>query len=153
MTLRIPHLRPLAALVAAFAAAVLLLTLVNRGSAPPTVAPPTSSDAAGSGVPRTTDAVIASLQLALRARPGDLTARTDLADAYLQKVRETGDPSFYPRAGSLVQSALRIAPHDSVALTVAGTLALARHEFRQGRSEERRVGKGGRSRGMSDQSH
>ena len=132
MTLRIPHLRPLAALVAAFGAAVLLLALVNRGSAPPFAAPPTSSDAANAAVPRTTDALIATLQRALRVRPNDLTARTDLADAYLQKVRETGDPSFYPRAGSLLQGVLRIAPRDSGALTVAGTLALARHDFGQG---------------------
>jgi tetratricopeptide (TPR) repeat protein len=132
MTLRIPHLRPLAALVAAFVTAALVLTLVNRSPAPVTTATPTSSDAANAGVPRTTDALIAALQRALRARPGDLTARTDLADAYLQKVRETGDPSFYPRAASLVQSALRVSPHDPAALTVGGTLALARHEFRQG---------------------
>src|SRR5437667_319349 len=55
MTLRIPHLRPLAALVAAFGAAVLVLALVNRGSAPPFAAPPTSSDAANAAVPRMID--------------------------------------------------------------------------------------------------
>jgi tetratricopeptide (TPR) repeat protein len=132
MTLRIPHLRPLAALVAAFATAVLVLALVNRGSAPPPTSAPASSDAANAAVPRTTDALIATLQRALRTRPSDVAARTDLADAYLQKVRETGDPSFYPRAGSLLQGTLRTAPQDSAALTVAGTLALARHDFRQG---------------------
>ena len=72
--------------------------------------------------------------LALRLDRQDVAVSTLGEERFLQKVRETGDPSFYPRAGSLVQSALRIAPHDSAALTVAGTLALARHEFRQGLS-------------------
>jgi tetratricopeptide (TPR) repeat protein len=129
MTLRIPHLRPFAAMLAAFGVAVLVLTLVNRTPAPTA---PASSDTASAGVPRTTDAVIATFQRALRAHPGDVAARTDLADAYLQKVRETGDPSFYPRAGALVQAALRRAPGDPAALTVAGTLALARHDFHEG---------------------
>ena len=117
-------------MIAAFGVAVLVLALVNRGPAP--TAPPASSDAAGAAVPRTTDALIATLQRDLRARPSDVAARADLAGAYLQKVRETGDPSFYPRAGALVQSALRLAPHDSSSLTVAGILALARHDFHHG---------------------
>src|SRR3954468_23306645 len=71
MTLRLPHLRNLAVLVTAFAAAALALALVNRSHAPST---PSSSDLANAGVARTTDQQIATLQRALRARPGDPSA-------------------------------------------------------------------------------
>jgi tetratricopeptide (TPR) repeat protein len=130
MTLRLPHLRNLAALVAAFAAAVLALTLVNR--APDAPVPPASSDRAQASVARTTDGQIATLQRELRARPGDTNATAALADAYLQKVRETGDASFYTRADSLLTAARRRAPHDAGVLNAAGTLALARHDFAAG---------------------
>jgi tetratricopeptide (TPR) repeat protein len=130
MTLRIPHLRNLAALVAAFAAAALALTLLNR--APDSPAPPASSDLAQATVARTTDGQIATLQRELRARPDDRTATAALADAYLQKVRETGDPSFYTRADSLLTTARRRAPQDPGVLVASGTLALARHDFGAG---------------------
>jgi tetratricopeptide (TPR) repeat protein len=130
MTLRLPHLRSLFALASAFTAAVLALTLVNRGpDSPPT---PASSDRAQAGVARTTDAQIATLQRELRARPGDVNATAALADAYLQKVRETGDPGFYTRAGSLLTAARRRSPADAGLLGAAGTLALARHDFAAG---------------------
>ncbi|MFL5780964.1 MAG: tetratricopeptide repeat protein [Thermoleophilaceae bacterium] len=130
MTLRIPHLRNLFALASAFTAAVLALTLINR--APDSPAPPASSDRADAGVARTTDAQIAILQRELRARPGELSATAALADAYLQKVRETGDPGFYTRADSLLTAARRRAPRDAGVLNAAGTLALARHDFAGG---------------------
>ncbi|MEA2389553.1 MAG: hypothetical protein QOG41_2326 [Thermoleophilaceae bacterium] len=130
MTLRLPNLRYLAATVTAFAVAVLVLAALNRGSAPPS--PPRSSDAAQATVAHTTDEQIATLQRELRARPDDLAATAGLADAYLQKVRETGDPSYYARAGSLLDAARSRAPHDAGVLTSAGTLALARHDFRAG---------------------
>jgi tetratricopeptide (TPR) repeat protein len=129
MTLRLPNLRLLAATVTAFAVAALALALLNRGSAPPA---PRSSDAADAGVARTTDDQIATLQRELRVRPEDLAATAGLADAYLQKVRETGDPSYYERAGSRLGAARERAPRDAGILNSAGTLALARHDFSGG---------------------
>ena len=62
------------------------------------------------------------------------SGRTDrvpaLAAAYLQKVRETGDASFYTRADTLLQQALARNPHDQAALVQAATLAGGRHDFR-----------------------
>jgi tetratricopeptide (TPR) repeat protein len=130
MTLRIPHLRHLFALAAAFTGAVLALTLVNRAADPPV--PPASSDRAQAAVARSTDAQIATLQRELRAHPAALVANAALADAYLQKVRETGDPSFYARADSLLTAARRRAPRAAGPLNSAGTLALARHDFAGG---------------------
>jgi tetratricopeptide (TPR) repeat protein len=75
---------------------------------------------------------IARLQAIARARPHDPRAATALGLAYLQRVRETGDASYYTRAGAVIAHARRLAPHDPVALTAAATLALARHDFRAG---------------------
>jgi tetratricopeptide (TPR) repeat protein len=45
-------------------------------------------------------------------------------------VRENGDASYYTRAGGVLAPALRDHPRDADALTTAGVLALARHDFR-----------------------
>jgi tetratricopeptide (TPR) repeat protein len=75
-----------------------------------------------------TDARIAELQADVRS------GRTDrapaLAAAYLQKVRETGDASFYTRADTLLKQALARNPRDQAALVQAATLAAGRHDFR-----------------------
>src|SRR3954452_6224599 len=54
--------------------------------------------------------------------------RSLIADRYLQRVRETGDASFYVRA----QGVLRGARRTPAVLTTLGTLALARHDFKGG---------------------
>jgi tetratricopeptide (TPR) repeat protein len=76
-----------------------------------------------------TDALIARDQHRLRERPGDWAAVDELASAYLQKVREVGDPSYYPKAEALLTSSLRHDSKDVVAITLMGTLQLARHQF------------------------
>jgi tetratricopeptide (TPR) repeat protein len=77
------------------------------------------------------DGRIAALQDTLRAEPavGAGRAATLLADAYLQKARETGDPSWYPKAETLFAQALDEEPNDADALAGMGTLDLARHRF------------------------
>jgi tetratricopeptide (TPR) repeat protein len=93
--------------VAVFAAALATFVLVNRGSGTPT--------------PRTAD------QLS--------PARTDydtLGGTFLQKARETGDASYYTRADTAFSKALAVNPKDAAAIAGAGTLALARHDFRAG---------------------
>ena len=89
----------------------------------------TNSAVAGTPLDRT----IAALQEALR--DGDpLTASRNAAQlghAYLQKARETGDSSYYPKAESLFNQALGRDASNVNALVGMGTLALARHEFRE----------------------
>ena len=53
-------------------------------------------------------------------------------DAYLQKARETFDPSYYARADSALREALQRDPRDAGALTAMGSLANARHDFAAG---------------------
>jgi tetratricopeptide (TPR) repeat protein len=121
MTLTAP--RNLAAVLAAFAIALAAFA-VTRGA---TSAPP----APALGAPRpdgtTTDAAIRSLQAEIRAgRPREAA----LADAYLQKARETGDLGYSIRAEALLHRALRRNPHDADAVVDLGTLAASRHDFR-----------------------
>src|SRR3954471_8942247 len=85
----------LAVTVAVFAAALVTFVLVNRGSDTTT-----SGNAAGVTVPpnASTDARIASYQRLVRSHPKDSRGYDFLGGAYMQKVRETGDASFYTRA-------------------------------------------------------
>src|SRR5947209_8567154 len=88
----------------AFAATFAVLAIASsRHSSAPSLAQETAF------VPETsqsTDARIAALQTQVRANPKDARGYAALAQAYLQKVRETGDASFYARAGAVLASAL-----------------------------------------------
>ena len=77
-----------------------------------------------------TQAEIAGLQGELRADPRNTKALDTLGLAYLQRVRETGDPTYYGKADGILHDALRIAPRDLIATAGLGQLALSRHRFR-----------------------
>ncbi len=85
-----------------------------------------------SGAVSQLDRQIGTLQERLRQRPDDTQAATALGLAYLQKVRDVADPSYYPRAEALLQQAYQQAPNDADTLIGLGTLALARHQFQDG---------------------
>jgi tetratricopeptide (TPR) repeat protein len=132
-----------ARVVVPVAAACLLLTGVLNGRAylPDRTHGGWAADPfAPSGIDRIVDApvrpptrlddLIANLQDALRSHSDNGTAAAMLGDAYLQKARETGDPSYYPKAEALYRQALDRNPDDFVAMTGMGTLSLARHDFR-----------------------
>src|SRR5215207_4884446 len=108
----------------------LLISLALR-DAPSTSGPGAPSAVlGGTGRPAPgTDGEIARLQAAVRAAPGNPRRETVLADAYLQKVRETGDVSYYARAEGLLRRAAARSPRDPGVLISQGTLALARHDF------------------------
>jgi tetratricopeptide (TPR) repeat protein len=78
----------------------------------------------------TTAQQIEGLQAQVRQAPADPDAYAQLGLAYLQQVRETGDPTFYPRAEGVFERALRLNPSDFTATSGLGSLALARHDFR-----------------------
>jgi tetratricopeptide (TPR) repeat protein len=69
------------------------------------------------------------LEQTVRDRPDDAGALTRIATAYLQRARETGDSAFYALAESAVGRAAAIAPGDVQSMIIAGSLALARHDF------------------------
>src|SRR4051812_3918166 len=113
--------------VLAFAAMLAVFTIAqSRGAHAPSIAREPAFVPATS---QSTDARIASLQATVRAQPKDPRGYAELAQAYLQKVRESGDASFYTRAGAVLRTGLRLDPRSADATVVAGTLALARHDF------------------------
>ncbi|MFN8484415.1 MAG: tetratricopeptide repeat protein [Anaerolineae bacterium] len=78
-----------------------------------------------------TNGTIARLQARLKQQPDDARSLTQLGGAYLQKARETGDPSYYGRAEAVLKQALTRNPSDLDALGFMGSLALSRHQFRE----------------------
>lgn len=76
-----------------------------------------------------TDQVIWDYQQRVKQNPDDVQGYAVLGAAYLQKARDTGDPTFYGKAQAVVDTAIKRDPHNVDALIVAGTLANARHQF------------------------
>src|SRR5262245_26276989 len=110
-------------LAAGLAFAAMLVTLVVLHGAGDGGAPGAASSAPLAKLPdaprpdATTDQRIAALQATVRARPRQADGYTLLAGAYRQKVRETGDATYYTKAGGLISRALELAPGDPAALT------------------------------------
>jgi tetratricopeptide (TPR) repeat protein len=121
----------LAAAALAFAVVFLALKLIGGSSS--TLAGRDADLAVREGLlpGATTAQRIEGLQAQVRQSPSDPEAYAQLGLAYLQQVRETGDPTFYPRAEGTFDQALRLDPRDFTATTGLGSLALARHDFRQ----------------------
>lgn len=78
-----------------------------------------------------TDQAIWEYQQRVRENPSDVQSYAVLGSAYVQKARETGDPSYYAKAQAAIDEALRVGPDNVEALIGAGTLANARHQFQE----------------------
>lgn len=73
---------------------------------------------------------VALAQRRLAAAPDDPAALAGLASAYLSRVRETGDATYYAKADELVRRAtVGRAVTDADVAVAAGTLAASRHDF------------------------
>jgi tetratricopeptide (TPR) repeat protein len=114
--------------VALAAIAAILASGLLRGDEPPSGkdAAPVASVA---GTDSSTDRLIAGFQRRLKDDPEDFSSYVNLANAYLQKVRETGDPALYTKAEDLLDRAEEIEPHNPELFATRGILALARHDF------------------------
>ena len=75
------------------------------------------------------DAEIQSLQSQLKSHPDDWSSYSQLGLAYLQKARETGDPTYYQKTEEALKTALSSQPDDYGTVSASGALALARHQF------------------------
>ncbi len=78
---------------------------------------------------QSTDGQIEALQARLALRPVDPNLHIQLAEAYLQKGRETSAPRYYARAEDALFGALDLDAENSSAMNSLGSVALARHEF------------------------
>lgn len=77
-----------------------------------------------------TETLVRDLQGAVRRAPRDAEPLASLGRGYLQRYRETFDPSYLDRAARALQRARRLEPRHPGALEGLGALALARHDFR-----------------------
>lgn len=83
--------------------------------------------------------LIGSLQQRLRENPKDFDSHIALASAYLQRVRETGDPSLYAKMQDLLDRAEKLNGDSPELFAMRGTLALARHDFAGALEDGRRA--------------
>jgi tetratricopeptide (TPR) repeat protein len=91
---------------------------------------------------RTTDELIRDYSAAVREHPADARGYAALGQAFVQKVRETGNTDLYDRADSLFRQALRHDPQNVTAIIGRGGVANSRHDFAGGlrfASQARRV--------------
>ena len=75
------------------------------------------------------DKQIQTLQSLLRENRNDWQSYSQLGLAYLQKARETGDPSYYQKVEEALNKTLEHQGDDYVTVSAMGALALARHQF------------------------
>jgi tetratricopeptide (TPR) repeat protein len=114
--------------VTGMALAASLLTGCSLGPASANPAPGAHVESSFSA---RSDRQIAQARELLRSRPDSVVGMNQLAQAYLQKVREVGDPSYYPKVESLLKAAIGRDPLNFDAAVLSGVLLLAEHRFRE----------------------
>lgn len=75
-------------------------------------------------------AQVSELQSRLKLHPANAQLQGSLGIAYLQRARETNDPSYYSKAQTLLGRSLKRDPAGLDATIGAGSLALSYHDFR-----------------------
>ena len=123
MTLARRNVFGLAAVVATFALAMVAFLALNSETSPPG-----NSSASVGGAATAADRV-RQLEAQVQSDPGEVSTYALLADAYLQRVRESGDPAFYERAQTALTEGRRRDAREPGIETASGSLALARHDF------------------------
>src|SRR5262245_1157270 len=76
-----------------------------------------------------TDKLMRTLQGRIASGDGNPRTYALLGQLYLQKVRETGDPSYYGLSEAVFRKALDLDPRSVDALTGMGSLSMSRHLF------------------------
>jgi tetratricopeptide (TPR) repeat protein len=132
--------------VAALAATASLLggVLSDSNPAAPAASVPAkvSAELALSGFsPGNTEQLVRDLQAKLRASSPDPRSHALLGLAYQQRARETGDPSYYPRAAGVLRRAIELSPRNPLATSGLASLALSQHRFREALGHARRAQK------------
>lgn len=130
---RLAGIRLGAALGLLVAAGAVAIALIGKAITPaaPALATEQLRAAADRRPVNATDQAIWSYQEHIRQVPDDVNAYALLGAAYLQRARETGDPSYYGKAEAVFDEALKRDRQNIEALIGKGSLALSRHQFRE----------------------
>jgi pentatricopeptide repeat protein len=72
---------------------------------------------------------IPKLQEKLKSEPNNPDMNAALGQAYLQKARETGDPSYYTKSEQLFERALATSRDHTEAIIGKASLSMSRHQF------------------------
>lgn len=102
---------------------------MGPGAVTPSTAPVVVPSPAAAATTSPTQERIDFLLDLVAADPTDGEAQRDLGLALLQRIRETADPSLYPRADEALAAARALLPGDPLVLVGVGGLQLGRHEF------------------------
>lgn len=121
----------LLAIIGAGAAALALRPTASATPAAPPLALRQIEAAASRQPANQTEQLIWTYQDRVRQSPDDANSYAILGDAYVQRARETGDPSYYGKAEAVFEEALKRDPQNIEALIGKGSLALSRHQFRE----------------------
>jgi tetratricopeptide (TPR) repeat protein len=89
--------------------------------------------------PAETEAYVERLRDRVERDAGDAEALVLLGFAYQQRARESGDPTFYPRAEDALRRAVDLSGDDSLGYTGLAALAASRHRFSEASSLARRA--------------
>src|SRR5947209_15722888 len=76
-----------------------------------------------------TDALVRRYAANAQRHPTDPQAFSQLALAYMQKERETGDVQYYTRTDEAAQMALKFDSSNSTAITAEAWVAMGQHDF------------------------
>src|SRR4051794_4135043 len=113
-------------------AAGLLAGLRGGGASTPQAAPSAVRATLDPVTSLTGDATrVSELQGRLALHPANARLQGDLGIAYLQRARETNDPSYYTKAHTLLNRSLERDPRGIDATIGEGSLALSYHDFRE----------------------
>jgi tetratricopeptide (TPR) repeat protein len=86
-----------------------------------------------------TDDQIAAIQTLIQAKPENLHYQSQLAGAYIQKVRETTDFSYLDRAAKILDNVVAADSRDYEALRLRSEVELERHNFARVAEDSRRL--------------
>lgn len=122
----------IATMVAAglFLTAAVAITRGGESAATQAPAPGASTLLAPAAAAGSLEDSITALQARLRAFPQDWKSSASLGLAYVQEARVTADPTYYPKAGGVLQRSLALHGRDNFeAMVGMAALAAARHDF------------------------
>lgn len=89
----------------------------------------TSREAANTTASSKLDMTIVKLEARIQATPSVVQNYIDLSNAYLQKVRETGDSTYYIKIDDLMNAAEKIDPTNANVSATRSSVAIGRHNF------------------------